>query len=183
MPSVVWLCDVSDDKAVTKIDQVIMRNEPVGITLQRFNCFRVNVLDMPDGDLKKKYEKEAQAFYFFDPAAKQVSRLVGKRATSLSAFSSYMEKTWNVSYKMKLKAYQKGMKHILDQLDRLDGQKQTLNRQRAKLAERPNPSAQRALDAKLRKFEEARAKVETDQQALKDKCVLKPQFLPKKEDG
>jgi hypothetical protein len=183
MPSVVWICDVSDDKSVQKINRVVMQNEPVGIALKRFNCFRVNVLDMPEGDLKKKYEKEAQAFYFFDPAVKQVARLAGKRANSLSAFASYMEKTWNASFKMKLKVYQKAMKDILDRLDKLDGQKQVLNRQRARLAERPNPAAQRALDAKLKKFEEERSKIEADQQAINEKCVLKPQFLPKKEDG
>jgi hypothetical protein len=180
-PSVVWLCDVSDDKSVNKIERVVMRNEPVGIALKRFNCFRVHLLEMPEGDLRKKYEKEAPALYFFDPAVKQTARLTGKRATSLSAFNAALSKTWSATFTMPLKKFQKSMKDILDRLDKLDGQKTVLNRKRSKLAEKPNPSKQRALDADLRKFEEARIKVEEDEQALEEKCTLKPQFLPEKD--
>ena len=181
-PSVVWLCDVSDDKAVTKIGQVIMRNEPVGLGLKRFNCFRVDVLGMPEGDLRKKYEKEAQAFYFFDPALNQTSRLAGKRAMSLSAFNSCLGKTWSKTFTVKLKAFQKSMKDILDRLDKLDGQKQVLNRKRAKLAEKPNPGKQRALDAELKRFEEERTKVEEDERAIQESCTLQPEFLPQKDE-
>jgi len=180
-PSVVWLCDNSDDKAVTKISQVIMRNEPTGLALKRFNCFRVNVLDMPEGDLRKKYEREAQAFYFYDPALKQIARLAGKRARSLSAFGACLGKTWSKTFTMALKPFQKGMKGILDRLDKLDNKKKIINRKRAKLAEKPNPGKQRALDAELRKFDADRIKVEEDERALEEKCALKPGFLPKKD--
>ena len=159
-----------------------MRNEPVGLGLKRFNCYRVDVLGMPEGELRKKYEKEAQAFYFFGPALKQTARLAGKRARSLSAFNSCLGKTWSKTFTMQLKAFQKAMKDILDRLDKLDSKKQVLNRKRARLAEKPNPGKQRALDSELKRFEKERTKVEEDEKAIEEKCTLKPEFLPQKDE-
>ncbi len=179
-PSVVWLCDISDDKTMKKLDGTIFRNENVGLALKRFNCYRVNVLDMPEGKLKDKYmhKKRLPAFYFFDPAAKPVAKIEGRRAKSLSSFSRYMEKLWTASFTMKLKDYQKKMKDILDRYDKVEGRQIVLDKEKARLEKRPNPAKKRKLEAQEAKLRAQKKKIEEDEQAIFDACTLRPEFLP-----
>ncbi len=177
-PSIVWFQDVEDDKSIKKIDGAIMGNESVGIALKRFNCFRVNVLDMPEGDLKKKYLRECPAFYFFDPAAKIVKRVAGKRATSLSSVNKLIEYTWNKSFTKKIKKFSKAYKGILDRLDKYDVKLQSVARDRKKLDERPNKTVERKVKASEEALAELRKKIEEDEQEVIASCQLKPCFLP-----
>ena len=177
-PTIVWLCDVSDDKILKKIDGTIMKNEGVGIAMQRFNTFRVNVLDMPDGELKDKYMKRLPAFHFYDPAAKPLKAIAGKRAASLSMFTKLMEATWNQSFVMTLKDFQKGMKDVLDGLDKYEVKKQVVDKKRERLEEKPNRGVQRQVDAEQAKLDEMRKEIEEQEKALVDKCALRPDFLP-----
>jgi hypothetical protein len=178
MPTIVWLSDDTDDKTNRKIDGTIMKNEQVGIALQRYNCFKVDVLGMPDGDLKTAYQKETPGFYFFDPAAKYLNKVTGKRATSLSMFSKLMEHTWDESFTVRLKVFSKQMKEILDQLDKYEVRKQGVDRNRAKLEERPNPSLAKKVemeDAELQKFKE---EIEAAEKEIVEGCALRPEFVP-----
>lgn len=178
MPTIVWLSDDTDDKTNRKIDGTIMKNEPVGIALQRFNCFKVDVLGMPDGDLKTRYEKETPGFYFFDPAAEFLNKVTGKRATSLSMFSKLMEHTWDKSFTVRLKVFSKQMKGVLDQLDKYEVRKQGVDRNRAKLEEKPNPSLAKKVEreeAELKKFKD---EVEAAEKEVIEGCALRPEFVP-----
>ena len=180
-PSIVWFQDVSDDKTIKKIDGAIMGNEKVGIALKRFNCYRVNVLDLPEGDMKKKYEKQTPAFYFFDPSAKLVKRVVGKRATSLSSVNKLIEYTWNKSFTKPIKKFAKAYKGILDALDKYDVKRQSVERDRAKLDERPNRTVEKKVKKLEEKLAELRKKIEEDEQEIIASCQLKPAFLPEEE--
>lgn len=180
-PTVVWICDISDDKSMRALDGKIFKNENVGMALSRFNCFRVNVLEMPDGDLKDKYMRALPAFEFYDPAANLVTRAAGKRAGSLSRFSKNVDKCWNASFTMSLKAYQKGMKDILDRLDRYETKKQVVDKKRERLEKRPNPAMKQKLDKEQAELDEQRAGIEEDEKKLIASCTLKPEFLPEGE--
>ena len=110
-PTVVWFCDVSDDKTNKRIDGTICQSESTALALKRFNCYRVNVLAMPEGRLKKEYSKLTPCFLFFNPDQVPVGKpLRGRKATSLSAFTAHLESTWGRSFTMRLKDYQKKMK-------------------------------------------------------------------------
>lgn len=176
-PTVVWLYDVADDKSLKKIDGVIMKNEGVGIALQRFNTYRVNVLDMPDCELKDKYLKRLPAFHFFDPAAKPLRAVTGKRAGSLSMFTKLMEATWNKSFTMTLKKFQKGMKDVLDALDKYEVKKQVVDKKRERLEEKPNRGVQRQVDAEQAKLDVMRKEIDELEKEVVDKCTLRPKFL------
>ena len=177
-PSIVWFQDVSDDQTIKKIDGAIMGNEKVGIALKRFNCFRVNVLDMPEGELKKKYLKQTPAFLFFDPSAKLIKKVHGKRATSLSSVNKLIEYTWDKSFTLPIKKFAKMYKGILDAFDKYEVKLQSVQKDRAKLDERPNPSVER----KVKKEEEAlaaqRKGIEDNEQEILGACQLKPEFMP-----
>jgi hypothetical protein len=183
MPTVVWFCDVTDDKGNTKIEGTIFQNEDVGLAMKRFRCFKVDVRSMPEGDLKEKYLARELGFHFFDPAGQPALRpLTGKRADSLSTFSSYVDKVWDASYTMRLKDYQKGMKNVLDELDRLDVSQQDVDRKAKRLEEKPNPRLQRELDKAKEELAEGKKKVEEMEKEVVAQCVLKPEFLPEAAD-
>jgi hypothetical protein len=180
-PCVVWICDVSDEKEMRSLDGKIFKNENIGMALMRFNCFRVNVLEIPDGDLKDKYMRSLPAFEFYDPAAKLVTRSAGRRAGSLSRFSKSVDKCWKATFDMSLKKFQKGMKDILDRLDRYETKKQVFDKKAARLEERPNPRLKRQLDEERVELDEMRASIEKDEKEFLASCSLKPEFLPEGE--
>lgn len=180
----VWFFDPTDEQGIQKIDGTIMKNEPVGIALKHFNCFKVNVQDIPEGDVKKKYLKEVPAFYFFDPAAKLVANVTGKRAASLSGFAKLMEGTWDKSFTVSLKEFTKQYKEILDALDKLDVKQQAVTRDRQKLEEKKDPKLQKEVEATEAQLAVEKKKIEDDEKAVLEGCALRPEFqTPKAGDG
>ena len=177
-PSIVWFQDISDDQTIKKIDGAIMGNEKVGIALKRFNCFRVNVLDLPEGEMKKKHLKELPAFYFFTPDAKMAKKVNGKRATSLSSVNKLIEYVWNQSFDMSIKQYSKKMKGVLDAFDSADIAQQKNDRLQAKVDEGGNPSLERKLKAQKEVVAAMMKEIEEMEREILESCKLKPKFLP-----
>ena len=179
-PSVVWFQDLEEEKTITRAD-AIFQNENIGLAMKRFNCFKVDVHGIPDGDLKEKYLKQV-GFHFFDPKAEAVGRpLVGKRQTSLSAFNSALERAWSKVFTMTIKEYQKRMKKVLDGFDKVDVKKQAVDRDRADLADKPNPVKARQLDKKQAELDEAKKAVEEEEKGIIDECTLREEYLPEPE--
>ncbi|MCU0727213.1 MAG: hypothetical protein MUE73_15730 [Planctomycetes bacterium] len=179
-PTVVWLADPTNEKVNQNIDGTIFRAEPVGIALKHFNCLKVNVQEIPDAELQKKYMKEAPAFYFFDPAAKLVANVTGKRANSLSGFTKLMEATWDKSFTMTLKEFSKKYKEILDSFDKIDVKQQAVTRDKQKLEEKPNPQLKREVETAEAEIAAEKAKVEQDEKKILESCALRPEFQPQK---
>jgi hypothetical protein len=177
-PTVVWMIDITDDKTNKRIEGTIFQNEDVGLAMKRFHCYKVDVRNLPEGDLKNEYLKNL-GFYFFDPAGKPALRpLTGRRATSLSTFSGYLEKMWDSSYALSNKEFTKRMKDVLDAYDRAESKKQVLDKKKEKLKERPNARLQRAVDKEdAEVVEEMKAAEELEKQVIAD-CTLRPEFLP-----
>jgi len=181
-PSVVWFQDITDDQTNTRIEGTIFQNENIGLAMKRFHCFKVNVLDLPEGDLKKKYLRQI-GFHFFDPAAEPIGRpLIRGRATSLSSFSGTVDRIWAKSYTMRLREFQKEMKNVLDELDKIDSKKQVLDRKRERLEERPNPRLARAIEKEKAELDERMNEVEEMEAEINAECVLREEFLPEGED-
>ena len=180
-PAVVWLFRADDDKANQSCNTNIFQNEQVGIALKKFRCYRVDVDAIPDDRVRKEYEKQSPAFFFYDPAGETVAKVGGRRATSLSGFSSGMDRTWNTSFTVKLRGYTKQMTRILDRMDRLDGQKQILAQGKSRLAQKPNPRKQRELDREEQELKGKEAKVLEDEQQVLASVALRPAYLPEKD--
>jgi hypothetical protein len=182
-PTVVWFQDLEDEKAITRVDGSIFQNENVGLSMKRFNCFKLDVHGIPDGRLKEKYLKQI-GFHFFDPKGELIGKpLVGKRSTSLSGFTSAVEKAWSKVFTMRLKTYQKKMKHILDGFDKVDSKKQVLDKQLERLAKKPNPAKKRQIDKEMAVLNEMKKKVEEEEKGIMEECALKPEYLPKTTDA
>ena len=175
-PTVVWMQDLEEEKAITKAN-AIFQNENIGLAMKRFNCFKVDVHAIPDGSIKEKYMRQI-GFHFFDPKGLAIGKpLTGKRSSSLSAFNRIIERAWNKIFTMTIKAYQKQMKKVLDGFDKVDVKKQAVDRDRAKLAKKPNPAKARQIERDQAELDKAKKKVEELERGIIDKCTLRPEFL------
>ena len=179
-PAVVWVYRPDDDRTNASCEANIFNNEGVGIAMKKFRTFRVNWHDMPTETLQEEY-KNTPAFFFFDPTGKLVTKSQGKKVDSLSTFSKALDATWTQSFAGKLRSYQKSMTKILDRLDRVEGRKQVLDQSRARLAAKPNPRKQRALDKEDAELAKALEKIEKDEQTLLASVDLKSKHLPAEE--
>ena len=176
-PTVVWFQDLEEEKTITKAN-AIFQNENIGLAMKRFNCFKLDVHAIPDGDLKEKYIKQV-GFHFFDPKGDKIGKpLCGRRSTSMSAFNSAVERAWTKVFELTIKEYQKLMKKVLDGFDKVDVKKQSIDRDKESLAKKPNPAKSRQLEKKVAEMEKQKKKVEETERAVIAKCALKKEFLP-----
>jgi hypothetical protein len=174
--------DLEEEKAITKAN-AIFQNENIGLAMKRFNCFKVDAQGIPDGDIKEKYLKQI-GFHFFDPKGEPIGKpLVGKRALSMSGFNRALEKSWGSCFTMTIKVYQKKMKKVLDGFDKVDIKKQAVDRDRAKLAQKPNPGKAKKLERDVAEMDKARKAVEELEKSIQEECALKPEFLGEEKDA
>jgi len=175
-PAVVWIYRPDDEQVNNSCNANIFNNEGVGIAMKKFRTYRVNWHDMPTEKLQKEYEN-TPAFFFFDPTGKLVTKTRGKKVDSLSTFTKALSATWDKSFTGRLRAYQKSMTKILDRLDRVEGRKQVLDQGKARLAAKPNPRKQRALDKEESELNDLSAKIEADEQKLLGSVKVRPDHL------
>jgi hypothetical protein len=181
IPAIVWLYTPADDKTVQACNANIFQNERVGIALKKFRTYRVNVEEIDNAELRKEYMRAAPAFLFFDPSGDQVAKLGGKKATSLSGFSSVMGKTWNMSFTVKLKPYTKNMTNILDRLDKINGRTQIMEQSKARLDSKPNAMKQRKLQAQAETLRAEKEAVVEDEQEILASVELRSKFRPEEQ--
>ncbi|MHC4471182.1 MAG: hypothetical protein ACYS99_09485 [Planctomycetota bacterium] len=177
-PAVVWLYEADDDKTNQSCNANIFQNEPVGLALKKFRCYRVDVNAIADDRIRKEYEKQAPAFLFYDPAGEQVSKAQGRKVTSLSGFTGAMERTWKTSYKVNLRTYTKKMARILDRIDQITGKKQVLAQSKTRLISKPNPRKQKTLEQEERKLKAEEEKVFAEERELLASVQLRAQYQP-----
>ena len=179
-PAVVWVYRADDDRVNANCEANIFNNEGVGIAMKKFRTFRVNWHNIPTETLQEEY-KNTPAFFFFDPSGKPVTKSQGKKVDSLSTFTKALDTTWRKSFDGKLRDYQKSMTKILDRLDRVEGRQQVLEQSRARLAAKPNPRKQRALDKEDAELREILEKIEKDENALITSVAVRSEHLPAKD--
>jgi hypothetical protein len=176
-PTVVWVVDITDEKGNQKIEGTIFQNEKMGLSLKRFNCFKVNVRNLPEGDLKEEYLRKT-GFLFYDPAGKPVLQpLLGKRASSLSTFSPYVEKVFDQSFTMRFDAFVKEMTVVLNKLDAVDIIDKAIA-QAQKDGPVTNPRDKRKLEKDIAERDAKKKEVEEYEAEVVAKCTLRPEYLP-----
>jgi hypothetical protein len=180
-PIVIYICDEEDEKTERALDSKIFSNEKIGVAMKRFTCLKGSIQSIPDERLADKIARQTPVFYFYDPAGEPMKVLKGKRATSTSAFSAMVGKLWDKSYVMKLKAYAKTMGQILDQLDKLEAEKERLQDKKDRAADKPAKLKQlQKEDAVLAEREK---KVQEMEEELLLAAALKPEFSEEGEES
>ena len=174
-PLVIWLCDAEDDKTNDALEAKIFRDEKIALAMKRFTCLKGEIQTIPDERQMEKVLRQAPVFYFYDPAGNRLDQLEGRRATSRSGFSGRIEKLWDVSFEMRLKDYSKKMGHVLDRMDKLEGEKQRLTAKMDRAAD--NAPKLRRLQAEEAKLKEQETAIQKDEQAILDSLKVRPEFL------
>jgi hypothetical protein len=176
-PVVVWICDAEDDRGNDQLEKKIFYDEKVGLAMKRFICLRGDIQALPNEQEAEKLYRQAPLFYFFDPAGKEFTKpLYGKRASSRSGFCKVLEKLWDKSFELSLKDYSKQMSDILDELDKLEGQKTRLTDQIDRAADNPRKLAQ--LKKEEEELQAAEAEINAKEKQIVDGVAVRAEFLP-----
>jgi len=181
IPAVVWLYTPADEKALNAINTKVFQNERVGIAMKKFRCYRVNVEEIENREIREEYLRSAPSFIFFDPAGDAVAKLSGKQASSLSAFSGSVGKAWNQSFTVKLKPYTKRMTNILNRLDKLNGRTQIMEQGQARLDNKPNAVKKRKLQAEAETLRAEKEAILTDEQEILASVELRSRYRPEEQ--
>jgi hypothetical protein len=176
-PAVVWFFDPADDVAATGFDANVRRNEQVALALSAFRCYRVNVETIDSEAVRAEYARVLPAVHFFGPDNALLGRMEGKKAYSLAGFSGALESAWARSFTTPMKGYTRDMARVLDSLDKVDGRKQILARERARLAAKPDPRRERELAADEAKLKLEEEKVLAEEKRVRSEVALRPEYL------
>lgn len=160
------------------INSKVFQNERVGIAMKKFRCYRVNVEEIGNRELREEYLRTAPSFLFFDPAGDAVAELKGKRASSLSTFSACVEKTWNQSFTVRMKPYIKQITEILTRLDKLNGSVQIQEQAEARQDSKPNALKQRKLEAQAEELRAEREAILADEREVLASVELRSRYRP-----
>jgi len=174
-PTVIWFYRPDEVDTNDKLEANLFQNETVGLAFKRFHTWKVNVDTIGRDEIAKKYGR-TPSFRFFDPAGEPIATMSGRRVTSLSAFTRYVEKAWGKSYAYGLKAYVKDMTKILDRLDKIGQKKASIERDRARLAKKPNARKLKALDVQAENLAKEEATIGEDEKKIIAKVELREEF-------
>ena len=175
-PIVIWIADDEDEKTNEALESRVFNNEKIGIAMKRFTCLRGTIQMIPDERIADEALRRTPSFYFFNPAGELLNEVHGKRATSRSGFSGNVEKLFNVSFEMSLKDYSKRMGKILDQMDRVAGEKERLDAKMERAADSPGKLA--ALVKEQDELQKKQTALEELEQELLGISGIKAEFLP-----
>jgi hypothetical protein len=175
-PVVVYFYSLEDERENRTLDTTVFCDEGVALSLRMFRCVKIDVETIDDRALRKQY-RETPGFLIVDPHAQVMDRIAGKSAVSVSRMKGFVGKSWNKLFTMRQRDYLKGMKKVLDELDKLSGKKTVLNAKKARLASRPNPSKARALQKEEEELAKWEARIQKDEEDIKKKCTLKKEWL------
>jgi hypothetical protein len=174
LPAVVWIYDLEDEKQNSALETKIFNDLKVGIALKRFVCLKGNIETIPNAKLADDLRKQAPVFFFYDPAVKSFTQLVGKRAASRSRFYGAVEKLWSASFQVKLGEFTGKMSKILDGIDKIEKEKELLAAKRSRAEGNPGKLRSIARDEEKLK-EEEKAVLEDEQKLLAD-CRLRDEY-------
>jgi hypothetical protein len=176
-PAVVWMYDPTDDKANRALESTTFQNEQIALALKKFRRFRVNVEEIGNRELREEYSKRLPAFHFFDPSGASIGEIAGRKATSLSGFSSMLDKTWKLSFESRMKTFARGMTKILDELDKLEAKKLLHAQGLERLKDKPNPRKERSLAKEGEELKQLEESILSDEKELLESVKIRPEFL------
>lgn len=157
--------DDPTDKTTNKLEQVVFKNEKLGVGAKFFDTIKVSAGDaLQDRILKTKTRVPRMVFlrrdYSVHAVLQQRQLTAGK---IIRVMKSLVRKEYVNSFDRMVKDYIK----LLNELDRLEGRKTQLADTRARLAGKPNRSKAKKLAR-----QEAEYKAERDAWIEKEKKVL-----------
>ena len=180
-PTVVWFFSVEDERENQSCETTVFQNEQVGLSLRRFRLVKIDVESIQDGKFRQRYARTTPSFHFIDPSGKTVTKIEGKQATSLSRFSGTLKQTWATMFAMNQRTFVKAMTKILDRLDRVTAQRTVLEAKKRRLQDKPNRAKSAAIAADEAELVKVEEKIQEDEQAVIDRCVLRKEFRTEKD--
>jgi hypothetical protein len=165
-PMIVYVpSDDPTDKTTRKLEQVVFKNEKLGVGAKFFDTIKVSAGDaLQDRILMTKTRVPRMVFLKRDYS---VHAVLQQRQLSpgkiIKAMKSLVKKEYENSFDQMVKDYIK----LLNELDRLEGRKTQLTDTRARLAGKPNASKAKKLAR-----QEAEYKAERDAWIEKEKQIL-----------
>ena len=177
-PAVIWVFDAEDDRKNEQLEKKVFADNKIGLALKRFLCLKAEIQSIPDDKLLRETARKCPMFIFYDPAGEEFGRLAGKKAGSKSGVSSQIEKLWDLSFEVRLKDYSKQMGKLLDELDKIERDKERLTKKMTSAAGKPGKL--KGLQKEEEKLKAEEAKLLEKEQELIAACKLRPDFVAKK---
>jgi hypothetical protein len=157
--------DDPTDKTTRKLEQVVFKNEKLGVGAKFFDTIKISAGDaLQDRILKEKNRVPRMVFLKRDYT---VHAVLQQRQLTPGKIVKAMKSLVRVEYVNKFDSMVKDYIKLLNELDRLEGRKTQLADTRARLAGKPNRSKAKKL-ARM----EAEYKAERDAWIEKEKQIL-----------
>ena len=165
-PMIVYVpSDDPTDKTTRKLEQVVFKNEKLGVGAKFFDTIKISAGDaMQDRILKEKNRVPRMVFLKRDYS---VHAVLQQRQLTPGKIIKAMKSLVRVEYVNRFDSMVKDYIKLLNELDRLEGRKTQLSDRRARLAGKPNASKAKKL-ARM----EAEYKAERDAWVAKEKQIL-----------
>jgi ABC-type phosphate transport system auxiliary subunit len=158
--------DPSNDE-MRKLEDVVFKNEDVGVGAKFFECIRVNEQDAGRDRVLANAGRSTPRMVFLRPDYTVHSVIEGKEL-SASKILKAMKPLVGEAYVNNFDKVTKEYKKLLNELDRLEGVKQRIEDSRLRLQGKSDPSAQRKLDAEVKEYEAEMAAWTAKEQKLLD---------------
>jgi len=165
-PMIVYVpSDDPTDKTTRKLEQVVFKNEKLGVGAKFFDTIKISAGDaLQDRILKEKNRVPRMVFLKRDYT---VHAVLQQRQLTPGKIVKAMKSLVKVEYVNGFDSMVKDYIKLLNELDRLEGRKTQLADTRARLAGKPNASKAKKL-ARM----EAEYKAERDAWVAKEKQIL-----------
>ena len=141
-----------------------------------FRTVKIDVEGIDDSKLRHEYG-ETPGFLVVDPHKNELLHIRGRRAVSVSRFKGFVGKCWGKLFEMRQRDFLKGMKKILDRLDKVSGKKTVLQAKKARLEGRPNARKAREIAQEEQELAEEEASIQRDEEEIKKRCKLRDEYL------
>jgi len=157
--------DDPTDKTTRKLEQVVFKNEKLGVGAKFFDTIKISVGDaLQDRIMKEKTRVPRMVFLKRDYT---VHSVLQQRQLTPGKIIKAMKALVRTEYVNKFDSMVKAYIKLLNELDRLEGRRTQLADTRTRLVAKPNPSKARKLAR-----QEAEYKAERDAWIEKEKQVL-----------
>ena len=154
-PMMVYIpSDDPTDSITRKLEGVVFTNEKVAIAAKFFETLKISRKCALDDRLLASHADPTPQIVFLERDFTEHAALQGKQISAsklLKAMTSLARAEYVNDFDAMVRAYGK----LLDELDRLEGRREVLAKQRKRLEDQPNPARQRKLDREEKAHEAA----------------------------
>jgi hypothetical protein len=165
-PFFVFVADAGGGDEVSRLETVVLKDERVALGARAFRAVRMTPEDAAKDPLLSKQGKEAVRFVVISADLRQAVALE-KNRLSVSATWDAMKSVADKFYAKSLEATVKETRDLLQEYDRIDGERKILAAKQEKLRDKKGAEADlKEVDAKLAQLEERQKKASDRELAL-----------------